>query len=71
MMKSIFFNLLEEYSVTRSLKDSLWDGIETYYSEPKRFYHNLNHLESILFRIKTHKSENKRLEFDTLFLVLS
>jgi len=59
MIKSIFFDLLEDYSVNRSLKESLWNEIETNYSEPKRFYHNLNHLDSIYLELKPIKTEIK------------
>lgn len=34
---------------TASLTSLWWNKIETRYSEPQRYYHTLNHLESMFF----------------------
>ncbi|TGL44865.1 HD domain-containing protein [Leptospira perdikensis] len=44
-----FESLISKFTNTNQvLDDSLWKEIETRYSEPHRFYHNLNHIYQML-----------------------
>ena len=48
MLKQTFITLLHSYTNDKGLIDELWNEIETAYSNPKRHYHTLLHLENIL-----------------------
>lgn len=56
--KDRFVSLLSNYpSSNRTVSDSLWNEIETRYSEPHRAYHNLNHLYQMLGEFETVKAK--------------
>lgn len=46
--KYIFQELCSRYTKSPKLINRLWEEIETAYSEPKRYYHNMNHLQFML-----------------------
>ena len=55
MLKFIFFDLIHSYSEDANLRLELWAEIESNYSNPKRHYHTLSHLESIINQLKPYK----------------
>ena len=48
MLKETFIELLTNYTEEKSLINDSWLEIEQNYSEKKRYYHNLSHLENLL-----------------------
>ena len=65
MIKESFFNIMENYTNDIKQINLFWSEIELNYSEEKRFYHNLNHLNymlTLLFNLK-----RKILDWDTIF----
>lgn len=55
-LKEKFIALGLSYTEDRALIDSLWQEIETRYSEKGRHYHNLFHLENMFLELETVKS---------------
>ncbi|PWK27963.1 hypothetical protein LV89_01370 [Arcicella aurantiaca] len=47
MLKQTFIDLLTKYSNNQELITELWAEIERNYSDKKRHYHTLNHLENL------------------------
>lgn len=48
VLKETFFNLLLNFTDKKSLTIALWNEIEQNYSDKKRYYHTLSHLDSLL-----------------------
>jgi predicted metal-dependent HD superfamily phosphohydrolase len=48
VLKETFFNLLLNFTDKKSLKIALWNEIEQNYSDKKRYYHTLSHLDNLL-----------------------
>lgn len=48
MIESTYIELIEEYGLASEDIEILWNEIESNYSNPKRHYHNLDHLEDLL-----------------------
>ena len=61
-LKEIFSNLLINYTTNSSLINELWDEVEKNYSEKKRHYHTLQHLENLLITLTEVKSEIQHWE---------
>ena len=61
-LKEIFSNLLINYTTNSSLINELWDEVEKNYSEKKRHYHTLQHLENLLITLTEVKSEIQNWE---------
>lgn len=56
--KDRFLSLLSNYSYSnQTVSDTLWEEIETRYSEPHRAYHNLNHLYQMLGEFEKVKAQ--------------
>lgn len=53
MLKQTFIALLTKYTNDQDLITELWAEIERNYSDKKRHYHNLSHLENLLRIFKT------------------
>lgn len=53
MLKQTFIALLTKYTNDQDLITELWVEIERKYSDKKRYYHTLNHLENLLRFFKT------------------
>lgn len=51
MLTDIFLKLVSQYSTDKALANDLWLEIFTKYSEPKRKYHTISHLEAILLEL--------------------
>ena len=63
-MKDIFIDLVGRYSKDKFLADRLWVEIEHCYTQKKRYYHNLSHLDAIIGELKEYK--NQILDWDTM-----
>ena len=69
MLKKTFIDLLENFTNNNSLIIDLWQEIEQNYSESKRHYHNLSHLENLLKQLieVKHEIENWETVLFTMF----
>lgn len=56
-MKNLFFDTASKYSGNSYLIKDLWDEIEQSYSSPYRHYHNLIHIENVIYHISFVKDE--------------
>lgn len=57
MLKELFLSVAGQYCKDTGLLESLWKEIEHYYSDKKRYYHNLQHLDNLFNELKEVKSE--------------
>ena len=55
MLEETFIKLIGNYTKDARLAKQLWNEIEENYSNKKRYYHTLNHLESLLQQLFTIK----------------
>ena len=62
MLKKTFIELLTIYTDNKNLVNELWTEIEKNYSEKTRYYHTLQHLESLLSELTAIKSEIQHWE---------
>ena len=68
MLTDLFLHLVNKYSNNNQLATNLWLEIFTHYSEPKRHYHTISHLEAIITNLK--QIQGKIEDWDTsLFAV--
>ncbi|MET0944884.1 MAG: hypothetical protein ABWY22_05720 [Flavobacterium sp.] len=68
MLTDIFLQLVNKYSNNNELATNLWLEIFTKYSESKRHYHTIDHLEAMIIDLKEVK--HKIADWDTtLFAV--
>lgn len=68
VLKEIFLNLLANYTDDESLTNELWNEIDENYTDKKRHYHNLSHLDNLykqLFLVK-----EKIESWDTILFTL-
>ena len=68
MMKAVFTNLTAHYTSNSKLSEQLWNEVETAYSNQKRHYHNLHHLEHLLNELFEVKEKIK--DWDVLLFSL-
>ena len=68
ILKGIYFGLVSKYINNNHLIEKLWFEIESNYSNKKRYYHNLNHLNSLLNELK--KAEDKIKDWETILFSL-
>jgi len=68
MLKETFINLLTNNSDNRSLVSELWTEIEQNYSNKKRHYHTLSHLDNLLNQLTEVK--DKIINWETLLFTL-
>lgn len=59
MLKETFIELLANYTDDDNLSQKLWTEIEKSYSDKKRHYHTLAHLDNLLIQLTEVKSEIK------------
>jgi len=64
MLTDTFLQLVNKYSNDNELATNLWLEIFTKYSEPKRQYHAIDHLEAIIIDLKEVK--DKISDWDTM-----
>ena len=62
MLKQTFIALLTKYTNDQDLITELWAEIERNYSDKKRHYHNLSHLENLLQQLTELKPQIKDWE---------
>lgn len=48
MLKDLFYSLTGQYTNDHLLQEKLWQQIEKNYTDKKRYYHTLSHLESLV-----------------------
>jgi predicted metal-dependent HD superfamily phosphohydrolase len=63
-LKENWFDLASVYSNDVSLIEKLWQEINKQYSSEERYYHNLNHIESLLRQVEDVRKE--LFDIDTL-----
>ena len=68
MLKETYIDLLTKYSNNSNLINELWSEIEASYSNKKRHYHTLQHLDNLLLQLVPLKSEIKN--WDTILFSL-
>ncbi len=68
MLKNVFITLLLKYSNDLNQIESLWNSIYEKYSNKKRYYHNLSHLEHLYSNL--HKVRNLILDWDIVLFAL-
>jgi len=68
MLKRIFIELLTNYTDRNYLTNELWAEIEQHYSDAKRHYHTLQHLENLLIQLTEVKNEIQN--WDTILFSL-
>lgn len=68
MLKETFLTLLKNYTNNDLLAKELWVEIEQNYSNKKRHYHTLQHLENLLGQLVEVKNEIK--DWDTVLFTL-
>ncbi|HSY62686.1 MAG TPA: hypothetical protein VK796_12465 [Cytophaga sp.] len=68
MLKQTFDTLLNSYTNNQRLIDELWNEIVKAYSNPKRYYHTLQHLDDILEQLLLVKNHIK--DWDTILFAL-
>jgi predicted metal-dependent HD superfamily phosphohydrolase len=68
MLKQTFLDLVKKYSSDQGLAETLWEEIETNYSDKKRYYHTLTHLENVLYELTKVKEEIA--DWDTILFSL-
>lgn len=67
-LKQTFSRLLTNFTDDESLKIELWTEIEKNYSNKKRHYHTLQHLDNLLIQLMDVKNEIQ--DWDTLLFTL-
>lgn len=68
MLTDLFLQLVNKYSQDHALATNLWLEIFTKYSESKRHYHTISHLEAMVTDLNEVK--DKILDWDTLLLAV-
>ncbi len=64
MVKDFFLDLIKKYSDNKSYNLKCWSEIEASYSSKHRYYHNLKHIETMLFELD--KVKSKIVDLDSL-----
>ena len=62
VLKDTFIELLKNYTDNDPLKEELWTEIEKNYSDEKRYYHTLQHLDNLLRQLSEVKGDIKNWE---------
>lgn len=68
MLTDTFLQLVNKYSKDHELANNLWLEIFTKYSEPKRHYHTIDHLEALITDLNEVKS--KITDCDTMLFAV-
>lgn len=68
MLTDLFLHLVKQYSGDKELATNLWLEIFTKYSEPKRHYHTVAHLEAMVSELK--EVRNSITDWDTTLLAV-
>lgn len=68
MLKTTFITIIHKYSSDTTLHNKLWEDIENKYSNKKRHYHTLHHLENLLNELSEVKPQIQN--WDTILFTL-
>jgi predicted metal-dependent HD superfamily phosphohydrolase len=68
MLTDLFLHLVKKYSKDSELANNLWLEIFTKYSDNKRYYHNIEHLEAIINDLNEVKSNIN--DWDTILFAV-
>lgn len=68
MLTELFLHLVKKYAKNQDLANDLWLEISTKYSESKRHYHTIAHIETMVADLNEVK--NKITDWDTTLLAL-
>jgi len=68
MLKQLFQHLIAKNNSNPSITEKLWNEIEENYSNKKRHYHNLSHLENLFEQLSG--VQNQIEDWDTVFFSL-
>ena len=68
MIKEEFLRCTDKYTNDNELRE-MWDEVEKNYSKPNRYYHNLDHLDSLLAELRPHK--DKFDNWDTIVFAIT
>lgn len=68
MLTDTFLHLVNKYSHNNELSNNLWLEVFTKYSEPKRHYHTISHLEAIVTNLTEVK--DKIGDWDTILFAV-
>ena len=68
MLTDLFLQLVNKYSNNKELANNLWLEIFTKYSEPKRHYHTIAHLENIISDLNEVK--DKIIHWDSILFAV-
>jgi predicted metal-dependent HD superfamily phosphohydrolase len=55
MMKDVFTDISNRYCSNKRLIEQVWAEIEKSYSNPKRYYHTLSHLQQFYYELEAAK----------------
>lgn len=67
-LHAIFINLLQQYTADNALIIACWKEIEKQYTNNKRYYHNLTHLEKLIAILQEYQPLVK--DWDSLLLAV-
>lgn len=68
MLTDTFLHLVKQYSSDHELANNMWLEIFTKYSDPKRHYHTIEHLEAMIAELKEAKSKIE--DWDTILFAV-
>jgi predicted metal-dependent HD superfamily phosphohydrolase len=68
MLKDIFIGLANKYTPDVTIAQNLWADIENHYTSPKRYYHNLQHLQNMYTQLEECREQIK--DWDTVVFSL-
>lgn len=57
MTKSNYIELVKQYNVDSNSTEGLWNEINRNYTQEKRYYHNLQHIEALLLELLSVKDK--------------
>ena len=68
MLTDTFLKIVSQYTTDSNLANDLWLEIFTKYSEPKRYYHNITHLDNMMTDIIAVK--DSLTDWETIFFAV-
>jgi len=68
MLKDIFISLVNKYTPDTSIAEKLWADVQKHYTAPKRYYHNLEHLQNMYTQLEGCREQIK--DWDTVMFSL-
>ncbi len=59
---NVFYSLIQKFTSDEAIFAKLWKEILGHYNSPKRYYHNLSHIEELLFHFNDFNDDIKNKE---------